>query len=239
VHRLGLRGKYGDWIANCLVAYPLLATTVEDYAKVHLSHHKYFMTPKDPDFVRKSGDSWTFPMRLGRLLRLLAMDLTGLNTIALIKGKTGKPGMDEFTRRNPSPLWLRLGYLAAWAVVLTWLQGWTVFLVYWLIPILTVTQVGVRWIAAVEHQYNVEGSTVLEVTPLVRLTWWQRLVFPDLNFAMHAYHHLHPGVSFTQLPRLHEIYRREGLVDEAAVFAGQGAYLRQLVRRSGARQTER
>lgn len=55
VHRLGLRSKYGDWIVNLLVAYPIMFTTVEDYAKVHLSHHKYFFTRRDPDFIRKSG----------------------------------------------------------------------------------------------------------------------------------------------------------------------------------------
>jgi hypothetical protein len=49
-------------------------------------------------------------MSAGHLLRMLAMDIAGLNAIALIKGKTGKPGMDEFKRKNPSPRWLRLAY---------------------------------------------------------------------------------------------------------------------------------
>src|SRR5690606_38683012 len=47
-HSLGLRGKYGDSIANILVAYPL-GITVEDYANVHLSHHKFFLTQNDQD----------------------------------------------------------------------------------------------------------------------------------------------------------------------------------------------
>ena len=231
VHRLGLRGRYGDWIANCVVGFPLFATTVEDYAKIHLSHHKYFMTARDPDFIRKSGEDWTVPMRPSRLLKLLLLDITGLNTIKLIKGKTGKPGMEEFVRPNPTPLWFRFAYYAAAATILTLIGGWTVFLIYWVIPVLTVTQIGVRWIAVIEHEYNREGAGVLEVTPLVRLTWWQKVMFPDLNFAMHAYHHLHPGVSFGNLPRVHEIYRREGLVDERAIFDGQGAFVRFLIGR--------
>lgn len=229
VHRLGLRGKYGDWIANCIVGYPLFATTVEDYAKIHLSHHKYFMTQKDPDFIRKSGKEWTFPMGIGRMAKLLAMDITGLNTIKLIKGKTGKAGMEEFNRKNPSPLWLRLGYYAIGAAILTLAGGWTIFLIYWVLPILTITQIAVRWIAVIEHEYNVENSQVLQVTPLIELKWWQRIISPDLNFAMHAYHHLHPGVSFANLPRVHEIYLREGLVDETAMFKGQGAFVKYLI----------
>ena len=97
--------------------------------------------------------------------------------------------------------------------------------------VLTVAQIGVRWIAVIEHEYNVEDSKVLEVTPLIRLKWWQRILFPDLNFAMHAYHHQHPGVSFGNLPRVHEIYQREGLVDETAIFHGQGAFVRYIVGR--------
>jgi fatty acid desaturase len=232
VHRLGLRGKYGDWIVNVLAVYPLFATTVEDYAKVHLSHHKYFFTSKDPDFIRKSGEDWTFPADWKVLARLVLRDLTGLNTVALIKGKTGTAAMDEFTRTNPSPLWLRLGFYALVAVVLTLVGGWTVFLVYWVIPLLTITQLLVRWIAVIEHKYNMENATVYETTPLIRLKPWQRLLIPDLNFAMHAYHHAHPGVSFSQLPKVHEIYKREGLVDESAIFDGQGAYLKYMLKRS-------
>jgi hypothetical protein len=44
VHRLGLRSKYGDWLVNVLAVYPLFVTSVESYAKAHLSHHKYFFT---------------------------------------------------------------------------------------------------------------------------------------------------------------------------------------------------
>jgi fatty acid desaturase len=231
VHRLGLRGQYGDWIVNALAVYPLFATTVEDYAKVHLSHHKYFMTPKDPDFMRKAGPQWTFPMPLRDFLRIVLRDVTGLNTIALIKGKTGKPGQEEFNRPNPTPTWFRLAYFALAAIVLTLVGGWTVFFVYWVIPVLTVFQLLIRWTAVMEHQYNIENSDVSQVTPLIRLKWWQKVLTPDLNFAQHAYHHYHPGVSFSKLPHVHEIYRREGLVDDTAIFDGQGAFLRFLIAR--------
>src|SRR5947207_6748989 len=75
VHFLGLRGRYGDLIANLLAAYPLLGVTVEGYAKVHLSHHKYYFTDDDPDFERKSGADWTFPMSRVRLVGLFLSDL--------------------------------------------------------------------------------------------------------------------------------------------------------------------
>jgi fatty acid desaturase len=231
VHRLALRSKYADWFVNVFVVYPLFVTTVEDYAKVHLSHHKYCFTSKDPDFIRKSGDEWTFPKDLKKILVIVLRDITGLNVIRLIKGKTAKAGMTEFERKNPSPVWLRVGFFIVAAVLLTIFGGWQVFFLYWMLPLLTFTQLMVRWIAVIEHKYNMENASIHDTTPLLQLTWWQKILFPDLNFGMHCYHHMHPGVSFANLPRVHEIYRREGLVDESAIFRGQGSYMRYLLKR--------
>ena len=231
VHRLGVRSKYADWVVNVLAVFPLFVTTVEDYAKVHLAHHKYFMTPKDPDFIRKSGHDWTFPANIKSILKIILRDVTGVNTIALIRGKTAPPNMSEFERSNPTPKWLRLVFFAVLATVLTLVHGWTAFLIYWVAPLLTVTQLFVRWIAVIEHKYNVENAVVHDVTPLIRLTWWQKIILPDLNFAMHVYHHMHPGVSFSQLPKIHQIYKDAGFVNEEAIFNGQGAFVRYLVKK--------
>jgi fatty acid desaturase len=225
VHRLGWRGRWGDTWVNLLCTYPLLATTVEDYSEVHLRHHKHFMSARDPDFLRKAGPDWAVPLAPRRALRMLVRDLTGLNTLALIRGKTAPQGI-EFKRPRPTPRWVRPVYLLSVAAAVTALGIWPEFLLYWVLPILTVTQLGVRWIAVLEHEYNHEGASVAEVTPLVRMKPWQRWLLPDLNFALHVYHHQHPGVSFSQLPAVHAVYLREGRVDESAVFDGAGAYLR-------------
>jgi fatty acid desaturase len=228
VHRLGWRSKYADWLINVFAVYPLFVTTVEDYAKVHLSHHKYCFTKDDPDFLRKAGEEWTFPKPLAQLLAIALRDLTAMNLLRLIRGKTAH-ATTEFARRNPSPKWLRIGFFIAAAAVLTLVGGWKIFLLYWVVPAMTVTQLLVRWIAVSEHQYNIENGSIHETTPLIELTWWQRLIMPDLNFGYHAYHHMHPGVSFSNLPKVHAIYKREGLVDETAIFHGQWAYLKHLV----------
>lgn len=228
VHRLGLRSKYADWLINVFAVFPLFVTTVEDYAKVHLSHHKYCFTNDDPDFIRKSGPEWTFPMTRRQLMGIVLRDITGMNVIRLIRGKKAH-ATAEFTRRHPTPKWLRIGFFVSVAAALTVVGGWTTFLVYWVLPLLTVTQVLVRWVAVSEHEYNIENGSMHETTPLLQLTWWQKIVFPDLNFGLHVYHHMHPGVSFGNLPKVHAIYQREGLVDDSAIFHGQGAYLKFLV----------
>jgi fatty acid desaturase len=47
---------------------------------------------------------------------------------------------------------------------------------------------------------------------------------------LYVHHHHHPNVSFSNLGRVHSLYRQHGLLHEAAVFNGYGAYLRHLQR---------
>jgi fatty acid desaturase len=225
VHRLGMRSKYADWLVNMFAVFPLFVTTVEDYAKVHLSHHKYCFTKDDPDFLRKSGPEWTYPMSKRQLFGIAVRDLLGMNVLKLIRGKKAH-ATTEFTRRHPTPKWMRISFYLALAAVLSLVGGWMVFMLYWALPLMTITQLLVRWLAVCEHEYNIENGEIHETTPLIKLNWWQHIIFPDLNFGLHVYHHMHPGVSFGNLPKVHEIYKREGFVDESAVFHGQGSYLK-------------
>src|SRR4051812_38637140 len=137
VHFLGLRGRYGDWIANVLAAYPLIAATVEGYAGVHLAHHKFFFTEKDPDFLRKSGVGWDFPMPPLRLAKLFLSDLLGLTFIKLVRGKRAGEA-HGFARPHPTPGWVRPAYYVAVAALLTYAGLWPVFLLYWALPLVTI-----------------------------------------------------------------------------------------------------
>ena len=225
-HLLGYRGKYGDLLVNLFAAYPLLVLTVEGYAQVHLAHHRDYFSEKDPDFLRKSGEEWSFPKTPRETAKLFLADIVGINTLKLVRGKTQSPQGFAFARRYRVPAWVRPIYFVVLAGVLTWTEAWGIFLLYWVLPILTVSQLIVRWGAICEHKYNLPGALVPESTPLILLGWWERLLLPNLNFAMHPYHHFFPGVSFSQLPKVHEIYCREGLINHENIFLGYAAYLR-------------
>ena len=229
-HRLGFRSTAGEWFVELTTAFPLLVLTVRGYAGVHLAHHRALFTASDPDFLRKSGTPWRFPKPVRSLLKLFATDASGLNTIALIRGKRGPAAARPEPGTRPMPRWVRPCFFLALAALLTWTQTWTVFLVFWVLPLLTVGQVLIRWGALCEHVYDLPGATVLEATPLIVLRWWERWLLPNLNFCFHPYHHFHPGVSFSNLPKVHEIYRAEGLVVEENVFDGYPAWFRYLTR---------
>ncbi len=226
-HYLAFRNKYGDLITNLLVCYPLLFVTVEKYAQVHITHHRHYFSDADPDFNRKSGDEWAQPQSWQRLLLSLLRDVTGLNIIKLIRGK--KMASNPYPRRWQIPGWVQPAYYLLIAALLTWFSLWPLFLLYWLLPLLTFFQIISRLMALCEHRYNIAHGSVEETTPLIILPWWQKLLMPDLNFGYHVYHHYYPGVSFGNLPKVHEIFQREGLVDEAQIYRGTWDYFRRAV----------
>lgn len=226
-HFLGITGKYGDWLADILVAYPLLGITVKDYAKVHLAHHKYYFSDSDPDHLRKSGADWTFPMTRLHVMKLILSDITGMSFLKLLKGKK-REDTGLFNRPNPAPTWLRVLVILAAAGSITYTGAWGAFLTFWIVPLTMILPLIVRLGAISEHIYNLPNANVLTSSPLILPLWWEKLLLPNLNFTLHVYHHLHPGVAWVNLPKVHDIYSREGLVDEENVFNGTSSYLRYL-----------
>ena len=228
-HYLGFRSKAGELIANIFTAYPLLITT-ESYANVHLSHHTFYFTEKDPDYLRKQGDEWTFPFEGWKFLKLLLSDLAGINTWKTLKGKKMRENYIG-KRKTATPKWFRPLFYGLVAIILTLVKIWKLFFFFWLIPLMTIFQIFIRWGALCEHKYNLINPKIQESTPLIKLRWWEKLLFPNLNFTLHIYHHYFPNISFANLPKVHRIFQREKLVNELNVFRGYGMFLNYLFRK--------
>jgi fatty acid desaturase len=225
-HMSGYRNRFGDLLVNLFCAYPLILLTVEGYAQVHLAHHRDYFTKDDPDHLRKSGAEWAFPKTIGELLKIALRDITGLNAIDLARGKRVAKGGERFKRRGINPKWARPLFLVSVLAILITTGTWKLALLYWLLPLLTVMQLIVRWGALCEHEYNREGASVIETTPLIEQKWWERILLPNLNFTLHIYHHYFPAVAFSSLPKVHRMFKEAGLVNEDAIFHGYGDYLR-------------
>ncbi|MAE66876.1 MAG: fatty acid desaturase, partial [Phycisphaeraceae bacterium] len=228
-HRLGVRSRLGDHLANMTMAWPLLIT-LEGYRRIHLAHHRHYFTDQDPDFRRKQGPEWTYPKRVMQFLTTVVVDVTGFNIVRFVAGKRGR----EAKSGPPKPItppWARLVFYGAAAVTFTWTETWIPFLVYWVLPWATVLQLIVRWGAVCEHKYNLVSPSVEQSTPIIEPGRLESLLLPNLNFNLHIYHHWYPAIPFTKLPRVHEIFRREGLVRDENVFHGYISYLMYLLGR--------
>jgi fatty acid desaturase len=197
--------------------------TVENYANVHLAHHKEFFEAGDPDFSRKNGRDWTFPMPRWRLVRLYLLDLV-VGLFNFRKGKNIRPV--KVYREQASPPWVRWAYYAVLAALITSFQLWDIVLIYWIVPLLTVLQLIIRFGAFCEHKYNLLDTTEEDSTPLIILSWWEKALLPNINFTYHIYHHMYVGAPFHCLPKIHRIYQREGLVNEENVFHGYYSYIK-------------
>lgn len=228
-HHLGFASRWGDLFVNLTAGYPLIFITVQDYAQIHLAHHKFFFDEKDPDFRRKSGEEWAFPMPRAQLLRLFLKDVLGFNVIKLYKGKRLKKDQKvPFPRKIEIPKWAHNAYLLAALAILIATGTWDEFLIYWMIPLLTIFQVIVRWGALCEHKYNLANAALEEATPVITLRWWERLLLPNLNFHYHLYHHYFSNVAWCNLPKVHRVFQDEGLVQQENVFRGYSGFFRAL-----------
>ena len=232
VHFLCSRRKWGDIVTDLFAGWPILGMQVHSYANIHLAHHHHYFSDMDPDFYRKNGPDWSFPMAGRHLLWLFLSDAIGLTFLRLVAGKnTAKAKSDAKIGRRPSmPRAVRVAYYLA-ILALAWYWGILgLLLVYWFLPLIFLLPVIVRFGAICEHKYNVETRQLEDSTPIIVLRWWETVLLPNLNFNYHIYHHYYPGVSYSNLPKVHELFLDEGLVDETHVYLGYAAYIRDLLR---------
>jgi fatty acid desaturase len=122
--------------------------SLEGYRQIHLAHHRHYFTDDDPDYCRKHGSEWTFPKRATELITILLGDLLGRKVWQVNRGKQAAPPSGLRRRQGSRG---RVAYYAAFAGALTVLGVWPCFLLYWILPLLTVLQVIVRWGALCEH----------------------------------------------------------------------------------------
>lgn len=225
-HRLGIPGPIGDILTNIFAAYPLILFSVEGYAKTHLTHHKYYFTEEDPDHLRKQGPEWETPMSKWSLFTWFMRDAFGINMLKMIHGKNTRINSPEFKRAKPTPKYVRIIFLIALTGLLSVSGAWKYFALYWVVPLITVLPMIIRWGALTEHIYNTAGASIEENSPLIIPGKFEKILLPNLNFSFHPYHHWYPVVSFTQLPKVHELYVKNGLVDESKIFHGHLSFLR-------------
>lgn len=153
-HYMCSRKSWGDAVTNLFAAWPIVVVSLEGYAKIHLAHHNYFFTENDPDFIRKKGKEWTFPMKVKFLFWLFVKDALGGTFLTLVLGKK-EPTDVLISRPAVLPGWVRLLYYGVIIGLSVWLGFWKLLLLLWLLPLLFVMPVIVRFSAICEHKYNV------------------------------------------------------------------------------------
>jgi fatty acid desaturase len=210
--------RANDLVSDLLLAFPLFIST-SLYRRHHLDHHRYLNTERDPDLdtnaIEHTSKDW---------VRLFAGDVTGTNLLKTVDT------LDQFSllpvlrgdrtvtlamgrgRRN-----LFLAWLVMLAAVLTLTGGWLVFLLLWIVPLLTALSMILRLRAVAEHvgcdeDGGVGGTRTVLAGPV------ERMLFSPCRINYHLAHHLYPSVPFYNLGLLHQrLMEHEGVRSRAHV----------------------
>jgi fatty acid desaturase len=206
------------------------------YRVTHRLHHNNLYSEEDPDTAIHGG----YPRGRGYLLDKLLRDLAGLNAWKTFAYFFGSPAINADTQRAIRPLddtspqlraaarrdrWWVVGFhlaapLAAW--LLGGPRGLGLYLLLWVLPLLTVLQPILRMRAILEHGAVEDLGSPLTAARTNR-TWGSALnlfaravLFPHhVNY--HLEHHLYPAVPHYHLPRLHRLLREKGALEAAEV----------------------
>ncbi|MEO8758275.1 MAG: fatty acid desaturase family protein [Devosia sp.] len=191
-----------DWIGDVFVAWPILAS-VDSYRRNHLAHHRYTNTDKDPDWVVKIGTrKFTFPQEWqSAVLSLVAYVVVIGSVLDMVQAIQRLRALDTSTRAYKLT---RLAFYLGWAVIFTLTGTWLQFLLYWLVPFLTVFFLVLYVRSVAEHfggemNYGDELGSTRTILPFFWETWF----FAPHMVNYHLEHHLYPSVPYYNLPELH------------------------------------
>ena len=213
-----------DWLARLTAAFPVFISLAK-WRFIHLYHHQYTHTSDDPDRAIYAR----YPLAREKFLRLLLRDACGLNVSATLKYFIDIPLITpDFNRRflgeARAAQYRQLADMRAftlfWAVSLgggLYLAGSKaalLFLLYWLVPYCTCTQVFFRIRGAIEHGNVPDPNNPYQQTRTYFIHPVLGFFFSPKQVNYHLEHHLYPSVPFYHLPRLHTVLQQIAYAQE-------------------------
>lgn len=223
--------RVNDLVSDLLLAFPLFISTAL-YRRHHLDHHRYLNTERDPDFdptaIENSTRDW---------VRLFAADAVALNIVktvgtldqfSLLPVLRGDRSVARAMGRARCALFL--GGLVALAAALVVSGWWTVYLLLWIVPMLTALSMILRLRDMAEH-VGCERDAGLGGTRSVLAGFVERALFSPCKINYHLAHHLYPSVPCYNLAALHRLLMEHEAVRERARISrsylfGPGSVLR-------------
>ncbi|MCB9744623.1 MAG: fatty acid desaturase family protein [Alphaproteobacteria bacterium] len=230
-HRFLKHRGANDLVANLFCSWPVFAS-VQGFRYFHGPHHRFTEQEGDGnralwgthDAEGHRSAEWTFPKSRGALAAQLAWRACGLTGLRwMLRGFIGP----VLGLRRRGRQYGHVSHLLFWAIVaaaLTAVQGWSAFLLLWVLPFVT-WQVLVQYVRLIcEHSAVQSAHPAYALTRSTLPPAWQRLLFLPLNVGHHVEHHWYPSVPFYRLPQLHAALMeqpgfREHVVIERSVFS--------------------
>ncbi len=224
VHGTLAKNKALNWLLGAVCAMPVLQNCAA-YRVLHLRHHRHLGEEGDPDHYA-NYTQWTWLVFTMHWLRLLVGYPVYVTAIPVL-------GFRHGTGRDRALILVEMAAtgVLAWLAMTFVPAAWLIHA--WLVPMLFInTMVNIRGMSQhtlLEHATDeIRGTRSILTSRLVR--------FFMCNENYHLEHHLHPGVPWHELPKLHaslkpELVRRGApFIDSYAAFVGE--FVRDSLRRS-------
>ncbi|MEZ0393354.1 MAG: fatty acid desaturase family protein [Pseudobdellovibrionaceae bacterium] len=191
-NRISKNSRANDLFSNLFCGYPTLLST-KDYRRHHLAHHQHTNTDADPDWARKiQMREWQYPQN-----RVLMF--TTMLKVFFVGGPLWIYFMSKMTQDNGP----KMLYWACVLGVVTYLQAWPLFLLYWALPLMTVFQV-IQRIRSIAEHFGLPRAHELNDTRNILAGPIEKFLLSPHNVNYHLTHHLFPSVPFSNLPGLHQ-----------------------------------
>jgi fatty acid desaturase len=224
---------WNDFVGQWICFWPV-GSSLEAYRSVHLRHHRYLHTDKDPDLSLSrpypaTGASWR---------RKLMRDITGISELQIRGYLKVEHGRSHLARGRllrdftPASIARRLALLGFFAALL-YCGYFFAFIVLWVIPEMTVQRVIARVRAVLEHGGVPDPKDGLcnSRTIISRNRLMVFMMNPH-HVAYHLEHHLFPAVPHYNLPQLHEALAADPRYEKALVDYSYSQALNDVVKHS-------
>jgi fatty acid desaturase len=218
-YRLLKNRKLNDFIGEVFLAWPI-TVTLRGYRNSHLAHHQHVNTVEDPDWEDGTKEDYRFPKTKMQML------------YALLRNAFGFGFWDEFTDTaqskefNEVPRSLRITQLMFFATIVICsviFSFWKLLLLYWLVPV-TTSFIFVAYVRAIAEHYGIDNSHELRKSRSTIATFWESILLAPYNVGLHLDHHVHPGVPWYNLQKLHAVLLRDVVYADNAHVTKDGYF---------------
>jgi len=217
--------RWNDFVGQWLCAFPI-ASNLYAYRNVHLRHHKFLLTDRDPDLSLSRGYPVTWPSFKRKLFR----DAIGVSSLVMrgyvtVEKSGARLSLGNLFRRLSAPVIARRVLAACLIGAIFYLGYGAAFIGLWLIALLTVYQVILRIRGVLEHADVDQDDGLRNARTIVSSNPLARFMLNPHHVGYHLEHHLYPAVPHYHLPELHQALASDGRFKSALV---ETSYLRAL-----------
>lgn len=196
-HRLLFTNKtLNDFVGSWLLGYVSFTSTAA-YRRVHMAHHRQEFGPDEPDIPLYAN----YPVTRSSLRRKLVRDATGQTAVKLFRQQFAALRSPVARVRNTQFKILTVHVVLI--AVSTYVAGPLVWVMFWLLPYMTVWRVINRLRSIAEHGGMKAGSDRRISTHSVRQSLLARTFLVPYGIGFHLAHHVDAGIPFRSLPDYH------------------------------------